>query len=80
MLRTIDKELSKKERIYPAEVFKMHRPTVESYAMHKVPYLRANKTLFDKYRSQLRALAAGHQLLGYPGKGDIGKYKGRQNS
>ena len=46
-----------------------HRPTVESYAKHKTPYLRANKKLFEKYRSQLQALASGRPIIGISWKG-----------
>ena len=47
----------------------MHRPTLESYAKHKIPYLRANKKLFEKYRSQLLALASGRPIIGISWKG-----------
>ena len=48
---------------------RMHRPTVEDYAKHRVPYLRANKKLFDKYRSQLQAAASGRPIIGISWKG-----------
>ena len=48
---------------------RMHRQTVEDYAKHRVPYLRANKKLFDKYRSQLQAAASGRPIIGISWKG-----------
>ena len=48
---------------------RMHRPSVQSYAEHKTPYLRANKTLYDKYRSKLQKLASGRPIIGISWKG-----------
>ena len=46
-----------------------HRKSVESYTKHRVPYLRANKELYEKYRGQLRKLANGRPVIGISWKG-----------
>ena len=46
-----------------------HRKTVDSYKKHRVPFLRANKELYHKYREKLKALAKGKPVIGVSWKG-----------
>ena len=46
-----------------------HRKTVEAYKNHRVPFLKANKQLYDKYRAKLLALANGRPIIGVSWKG-----------
>ena len=46
-----------------------HRKTVEAYKNHRVPFLRANKILYEKYRSNLKKIANGRPIIGISWKG-----------
>ena len=46
-----------------------HRKTVEAYKNHRVPFLRANKILYEKYKSHLKELAKGRPIIGISWKG-----------
>ncbi len=46
-----------------------HRKTVDSYKKHRVPYLKANKQLYEKYKARLMELAKGRPIIGVSWKG-----------
>ena len=46
-----------------------HRESVESYQKHKVPFLKANKQMYEKYRAHLKKLANGRPIIGVSWKG-----------
>ena len=46
-----------------------HRKTVEAYKNHRVPFLRANKNLYEKYKSHLKKIADGRPIIGISWKG-----------
>lgn len=48
---------------------RMHRKTVQSYKKHRVPFLKANKQLYEKYRTKLLNIAKGRPIIGVSWKG-----------
>ena len=46
-----------------------HRKTVESYTNNRIPFLKANKDYYEKYRRELQKLAAGRPIIGISWKG-----------
>ncbi len=46
-----------------------HRNSLDSYKNNRIPYLKANKNLFEKYRAKLLELAKGRPIIGISWKG-----------
>ena len=46
-----------------------HRKTVDSYRKHRVPFLKANKDLYFKYKNKLQGMAKGRPIIGVSWKG-----------
>ena len=61
--------LNKNGYIPLGSIPRRHRKDVESYKKHRVPFLRANKELYEKYRSHLKKLANGRPIIGISWKG-----------
>ena len=46
-----------------------HRKSVEAYKKHRIPFLKANKQLYETYRAKLLELANGRPIIGVSWKG-----------
>ena len=61
--------LNKNGYIPLGSIPRMHRNSLASYHNHRVPFLRASKELYHKYRSALQKEAEGRPIIGISWKG-----------
>ena len=61
--------LAKNGYIPLGSIPRRHRKTVKAYHDHRVPFLKANKDLYQKYRSVLQKEAKGRPIIGISWRG-----------